>query len=330
MKKKLHFISFLLLGLLTISSVHAQYDYMSIVGDATPIGWNPEGIQMEQNGNVFTYKGVLKAGGFKFHASNGDWCVGEWIKPLLNEQDLTATDYIVTNGCDGLDYKWTIVTPGSYSFVIDLDASTIQINLLNYYPSLSIVGDATPGGWDLGLATDMTVDGSNPAVFNWSGDLNAGSFKITTAKTFDNGWDWIMPLISGQDLSLSDFQVVTSGSGTDNTWAIEAANAGRYDIRVDLQSEAIAISKSTATDVSNSYLTKAKAYFNETTGQLTIDLGSQTEADVSVFSVTGNTIIKSKVIGSINFDASTLGGSGLKLVHVTNKGFAKVFKIIVR
>ena len=330
MKRKLQLMSLFLLGLFSFSTVNAQFDYMSIVGDATPVGFVPQGIQMDQDGNVFTYKGVLKAGGFKFHAYNGGWCDGQWINPSVDGQTITATDYIITTGCDGPDNKWSVTEPGSYSIAIDLDASTIQINKLNFYPNLYLVGDATPGGWSLDMATAMQADDLSSEKFTWSGKLVSGSFKIATAKTFDDGWDWLMPSTSDQDLGLTDYQVVLSGSGTDNSWSIDAADVGNYDITVNLESETIIIKKSEPTYTSNFDVSKVNAYFNETTKRLAIKLGSQIETNISVYSITGKAIYKTKITGDKTLDTSSLGGAGLKLVHVSNHSFTKVFKIIVQ
>lgn len=106
MKNSTHILAFLLIGLFSIFSVSAQYNYLGVVGDAVPIGWIPEGDGMSQaSGNpaIFTYKGVFKPGTFKIHAESGDWCFGDWINSPENNQDLNATDYIVTTGCDGPD-----------------------------------------------------------------------------------------------------------------------------------------------------------------------------------------------------------------------------------
>lgn len=323
-------MSLLLLGLLSISTIQAQYDYMSIVGDATPTGWAANGIQLNQNGNTFTYRGELKAGAFKFHAFYGDYHEGQWINSSVDGQTLSATDYIVTEGVDGPDYKWSVITPVSYSITIDLNAETIHITELDYYPNLSLVGDATPGGWSLDLAADMQVDESNPALFTWTGDLVSGDFKIATIKTFNDGWDWIMPLTQSQDLSLTQYQVAQSGSGTDNKWTIDAEDAGKYDITVNLESETIAINQSTTTNIPNFDEANVQAYFNETSRQLTIELGAQTAGNVTVYSSTGKAITQTKGLGVIVLDASSLGGSGLKLVQVSNNQFSKVFKIIVQ
>jgi hypothetical protein len=330
MKQNLHLISLLLLGFLSISTVHAQYDYMSIVGDATPTGWDANGIQLNQNGNVFTFKGELKAGDFKFHAFYGEVCEGDWINSTENGQALTATDYIVTTGCEGPDNKWSVPSTGSYSITIDLDASTIQISELAYYTNLSLVGDATPGGWSLDLASDMQVDELNPALFTWTGDLVSGDFKIATVKTFDNGWDWLMPLTQGQDFGLTNYQVTLSGSGTDNKWTIGAEDAGKYDIKVDLESETIVIGKSAATNIPDFDLSKTQVWFNETNGQLNVDLGAQTEGNITVYSNTGSILTKTKGMGAIVFHASSLGVPGLKLVQVSTNQFTKVFKVMVR
>jgi hypothetical protein len=49
LRKNLHLIGLLLLGLFSISTIHAQYDYMSIVGDATPAGWAANGAGFKQS-----------------------------------------------------------------------------------------------------------------------------------------------------------------------------------------------------------------------------------------------------------------------------------------
>ena len=316
MKNELRLLILLLLGFFTIKNAHAQYDYVSIVGEATPAGWSPNGIQLEQDGNVFTYRGELKTGAFKFHAFYGDYCDGEWINATEDGQALTATDYIITIGCEGPDNKWNVATPGSYSIIIDFDASTIAISELDNYPNLSLVGDATPGGWSLDLASDMQANEINPAIFTWTGYLASGHFKIATIKTFEDGWEWIMPLTQSQDLNLTDYQIILSGSQTDNTWFIEEAHAGEYDITVNLETKEIIIHKSTTTKLPDSKPVPIQVWVDETNGHLKINLGGERESQITIYSSTGEKIHQTKGGGIITINSSFLGKAGVKLVQV--------------
>ncbi len=256
MKNSTHILAFLLIGLFSIVSVSAQYNYLGVVGDGVPIGWLPEGDPMTQNPgnpNIFSYEGVFKPGTFKIHTEeSGDWCAGDWINSPENNQDLNVTDYIVTNGCDGPDNQWQVTQKGSYSISVNLTNETIVFEPLDYYPMLFLAGDAISTGWDPGQAVELTADPVNPAVFTWTGTLSEGSFKIGTARTFDGGWDWIHPLTQGQSLSSSSYEVVEAGSGTDNKWEIDATTAGEYSITVNLASETISFEKSPAT-LANSF-----------------------------------------------------------------------------
>ncbi len=53
------------------------------------------------------------------------------IGAAQNAYDITSTDYIVTNGCDGPDNKWTITsaTQGTYIITVNLFNETIRFEL---------------------------------------------------------------------------------------------------------------------------------------------------------------------------------------------------------
>ena len=272
MKKSTLMLVFMAIGMFSMSNAFGQYDYLAIVGDAAPVGFVPQGDPMTQDPsdpNVFTYEGVFKPGNFKIHAFNGDWCDGEWLNSSVNNQSLSATDYIVTTGCDGPDNQWQVTQKGSYSVTVNLTDATINITALDYYPNLFLLGGATSAGWDLNLAPDMTVDPANPAVFTWTGTLAAGDFKIGTAKTFDDGWDWIHPLTQGQALSNTSYEVLAAGTGVDNKWVIDAAAAGDYDITVDLAAGTINIEKASATSVNSIHSSDVKLMCDENGNVLT-------------------------------------------------------------
>lgn len=118
------------------------------------------------------------------------------------------------------------------------------LNVKAYYEQLSLVGSATPGGWDTSMASAMTVDENNPAIFTWSGPLSAGEFKISTQQmvSWDAGYDWIHPLSQGQSLTNMDYDIVVSG-GMDNKWVVPEGEAGDYRITINQKDKTIFIGK---------------------------------------------------------------------------------------
>lgn len=316
MKKiTLSFLSVFFVGILTLSA----QTYMGLVGDATPIGYTPTGLAMEQdaeNPNIFTYRGELKPGNFKIHLVAGDWCDGTWINAAVANQDLTATNYIVTTGCDGPDNQWVVSTYGSYSIVVDLDIQTITITELTYYANLYLVGDASPSGWDINNATPLIVDGDNPALFSWTGSLIAGEFKIATAKTFDGGWDWIHPLTQGQDLSLNTYEILSSGSGADNKWVV--SNSNTYTITLDLQNSTITIQQGTLS-IDKNKLPEVRLYPNPVSSILNVDtsgLGVNVTG-YSVFDLNGRQILNGNFsINKTHIDLKSIQSKGVIFIKL--------------
>lgn len=70
----------------------------------------------------------------------------------------------------------TIVMTGEVQIspVQTMAVSIYKKRILNLY----LVGDATPGGWDAQLATRMTPDEDNPALFTYTGVMRRGEFKL--------------------------------------------------------------------------------------------------------------------------------------------------------
>jgi|APTNR8051073442_1049403.scaffolds.fasta_scaffold00003_178 hypothetical protein len=54
------------------------------------------------------------------------------------------------------------------------------------YPTVGIIGSATPGGWD--NDTDLTQDGSDPHVWTGTFTLVAGEAKFRANNAWDNNW----------------------------------------------------------------------------------------------------------------------------------------------
>gem|GEM_PF-1395382 len=236
--------------LLLTTAAQSPYDSLFMIGSATPAGWNiGSQIAMTKSGSSFTWDGTLIAGELKFPAFSGsDWCGGDWIlaeeagQPVENAAGYT----IFENGCasDAQDFKWTVTTAGEYKITVNLESETVTFELLGEttgYDNLYLVGDATPGGWDLANETAMTQDDNDPLVFSWEGALTAGGFKIATNNADFNTGDWIQPAVDAQDLSETSYVIVSAESGTDNKWTITEEQAGNYKITVNLALETINI-----------------------------------------------------------------------------------------
>lgn len=237
MNKKI-LLALLMPFMLLFSAKAASYTYLGLVGDATTLGWVPQGISMKKSadGKIFTYTGPLKTGSFKVHTIAGDWCDGDWIMPATNGQAISNTNHITFTGC-GTDNTWQ-VTPadaGIYTITINVETMSISFVKSAYYPNLYLVGSATPGGWSLDNATALTVDGGNAAIFTYTGNLVQGSFKIATNLTFNENYPWLHPAVNAQNLSSTDAAIVISGgSSTDYQWAIGAGDEGTYTVTVNL------------------------------------------------------------------------------------------------
>ncbi len=318
----------MVIGVFSMFTATAQYNYLGMVGDAAPVGYVPEGDPMTldpSNPNVFIYESVFKPGNFKIHTEAADWCIGDWLNSAVPDQSLTDTDYIITTGCDGPDNQWQVTQKGSYSITVDLDAATINIVSLDYYPKLFLLGDALSSGWDMDLAPDMTGDPSNPAVFTWEGSLSAGSFKIGTAKTFDDGWDWLHPLTHGQDLSNTSYEILEAGSGTDNQWVVDASSAGEYTVTVNLEAQTIEIEEGTATSIGSIETPEENIVMDKSNNNLiTSGLSGY---DYVIYNISGNQV----KTGYSNGSAIDVSGfqTGMYILKIkSEKAGNRVFKFV--
>lgn len=110
------------------------------------------------------------------------------------------------------------------------------------YDEIYMVGDASPGGWDLGAQTPLNPSQSNPNIFSWTGELTVGEFKFKTYGSQDFcGGEWIHPMEQGQDLSETGYEIIMGCTGTDYKWVIDETSEGNYTIVIDLEAETIMI-----------------------------------------------------------------------------------------
>jgi hypothetical protein len=142
---------------ITFNSATGEYFFdvdspIGIIGDATPGGWEEDTdmYQMQDNEHGFFVELFLNQGACKFRKDN-DWIVnwgGEDFPTGVGVQD--GPDIPVDKAGD---YYVTLDTmTGEYSFEEIITFETV-----------SIIGDATPGGWD--NDTYLTQSGANPDIW---------------------------------------------------------------------------------------------------------------------------------------------------------------------
>lgn len=97
--------------------------------------------------------------------------------------------------------------------------------------TISLIGEATPGGWSLDNAVAMkpTADG----VFEFVGDLKDGSLKLITQNDFAPSYG---PQTNGDSLVIGTVELAYRASyeDPDNAFAVKA---GRYSLVLDLSGE---------------------------------------------------------------------------------------------
>ena len=223
--------------------VAPPYTQLWIVGAATPNEWNIDNAAEmradRSNPFIFTYNGILKAGEFKFPTAKS--FSSDMYMPLENHQALNLPDVRLTPGGNP-DNKWTITNPGAYKIRLDITPGAEKIAITPFTPPSQIwfVGDATPKGWDIGNATLMVADATNPYVFTYTGELKAGEFKFPLQKDFNGAY--YMPVTENEDATSTEMKFVPTGQ-PDFKWKIPPSQAGNYKITIDVLHETIVFQK---------------------------------------------------------------------------------------
>ncbi|SIT96219.1 SusE outer membrane protein [Epilithonimonas bovis DSM 19482] len=113
---------------------------------------------------------------------------------------------------------------------------------------LFIVGDATPGGWDITKSVELTKSTTDPSEFTYYAQLSTGNFKFAVSQSTTGTQDFYT-----RDPS-DDNKIVYNegGSGADLQWVIDTA--GLYRVTVNLISLSIKIEKMNAPQFSDIYI----------------------------------------------------------------------------
>jgi len=316
------------------------FECLYILGDATPVGWNigsPDKMtQNEENSYLWKWEGELSAGEFKFSTYTGDWCDGDWINASQANQAISATDYIITHGCDGPDNKWLVNASetGVYTIVIDVEHENIQISPKKEpaYDKIYLLGDATPVGWNIASPIAMLRDENNPFVFTREVFLTPGELKFPT---FTGDWcdgDWINASQANQSITATDYIYTHGCEGPDNKWKVSSDEVDEYLITIDLEYESISFRTTSTIGINRKESpTRCSVFPNPVNDQLNIKFERESAAIVTIYASSGHVLYRSEVKGmETGIDMRALDASGLILVKISTENSSELFKVVVK
>ncbi len=154
---------------------------LGIIGSATPGGWdNDTDLRLSDatradKANWTSTLYLIGGSQVKFRAGDA------W------ETNWGGTDFPSGTGTiNGPDI--TVSTTGYYEVKFNDETGAYTFTLLSApnYPTIGIIGNATPGGWD--NDTDLTKDATNPHIWTGTITLTAGEAKFRADNDWANNW----------------------------------------------------------------------------------------------------------------------------------------------
>jgi len=231
---------------------------LAIVGDALAYrGWNSKGLPMQQSIddlNIYTWVGNLYAsngtteGRLKFHSGTNGFCEDTWLYGTVADQSLSATGFVIANGCSVADNKWKVQSGETGTYKVSINVANKTVSFQRLPSTMAIVGDATSIGWNT-TGLPMQQSTGRLSVFTWTGKLSAsngtneGKFKFHSGT---NSWcddTWLYATVADQSLSATGLVMANGCSVPDNKWKVQNGEFGNYKITVDVVANTIQIQK---------------------------------------------------------------------------------------
>lgn len=220
----------------TVTTFLPQSRPLYITGTATPGATDLDAAtQMTEvsNGRIYTYRGNLSAGTFKFITTPGQEL------PSYNKGDDNRTLVYRTEASQP-DDLFEAFEAGTYSIYLSLTDMTISYAKV-LYEHLYLIGNATVGEWDTAKAPEFTPDNLNPNLFTYTGPIGEGEIKILAQRDF--GGTTIKPLVPDANINSDTTVQVTPGEQPDYKWKVTADQAGTYKITLDMEALTINFEK---------------------------------------------------------------------------------------
>jgi len=165
----------------TFNSQTGAYNFtvssaIGIIGNATPGGWDNDTnmFQDPTDTNKYFLTLPLVIGEAKFRA-NDDWALS-W----------GSTDFPSGIGSTMNGPNIPIPATGNYEVNFDKSTGAYSFEEVIAFNTISIIGSATPGGWD--ADTDLTKDNANPNIWKANVDLVDGEAKFRANGAWTLNW----------------------------------------------------------------------------------------------------------------------------------------------
>ncbi len=235
-----------------------EFPELFFVGEETDWNFNP---MTPDPLDPFIFKiGVFftKGGEFKFGTTAGSW--ENMFKATQPNAPYTDQSMELVKGFDP-DNKWYLnADETNRAYRISVDTRTGQQRMMmrefTLFTEMYLVGSAAPCGWDLGNATPMTMDPSDPYIFTWTGALTEGELKFSADKQSDWNGAWFLAptdgaeptgtaqqviFINKSDSWYTDMYTEIAVGDVDRKWNI--TSAGNYTITLNQLLDQITIIK---------------------------------------------------------------------------------------
>lgn len=201
----------------------------------------------QDSDSIYSWSGTLTSGSFKIKTyPENDFCGGNWVHALTASAPLENGAVQILEGCaDGNpDNQWSVASDTSVTITVNIADSTIAFSefTAEQKAELFLVGDATPGGWDLGNQTAM--EETSDSVFSWTGTLTSGNFKIKTYVSNDFcGGNWVHPTSGSAPLDDGAVEILEgcADGNPDNQWTVTSDTL--ITLKVDLKASTIDFSE---------------------------------------------------------------------------------------
>lgn len=218
-----------------------------MIGEATAGGWGwdaaTEIVATADNDNIFIWEGELARGTFKA-AREKDYDA-PFYRPAtsgvtVSESGASSSEMVYTTSPDD---QWEVTAAGHYRLTFNTEAMTFEAVYLDGEVSaapLYMIGSATPGGWSLDDATELTPVADTEGAYTWTGSLTEGEFKFCFEKDFLA--PFFRPSADGCTVSksgVSATDMIYTAGDPDYKWTV--VDAGTYTLTVDTKSMTIAV-----------------------------------------------------------------------------------------
>jgi hypothetical protein len=211
-----------------------------MVGDAISGGWDYAAgkiLPEKTERTIYNFTGDFSIGSFKVIEKPGS---------ELPSYDPIAGNKIVYNETDPKtdNNVFKVTQAGRHSFYLDIEQKIYAFGYVPY-ENVYMVGNAINGiGWDIGKAKPMVWDPKNPEVFTFTGQFDAGEFKLPL-DLGNWGGRFLMPQVGGTVLKgdvndITTMSLMPNGQ-PDNKWVIETS--GQYQLTVNPAKMTIVLKK---------------------------------------------------------------------------------------